>query len=102
MHWFAVFLYLGQLFLCRPFVFGWPCNVCTVVLCCRVAALRARVVAVAAGNKHSVAVSSAGDLFTWGGNELGQLGYGTSDSTANANPRLVEAMKVRFGVEDKL
>lgn len=39
---------------------------------CRVAALRARVVAVAAANKHSVAVSTSGDVYTWGSNVLGE------------------------------
>ena len=58
-------------------------------------ALRARVVGVAAANKHSVAVLEGGAVFSWGSNSEGQLGYGTSDSASNALPRLVEAMKVR-------
>eukprot|EP00887_Chlorella_sp_A99_P006446 scaffold3.g6446.t1 len=61
----------------------------------RLATLRQRVVAVAAANKHSVAVSAGGEVFTWGGNAVGQLGYGSVDSTSNAAPRLVEAMKGR-------
>ena len=49
----------------------------------------------AAANKHSAAVTSAGELFTWGGNALGQLGYGSPDSSSNPTPRLVEALKGR-------
>lgn len=62
----------------------------------RVINIKCRIVAVAAANKHSVGVSSTGDVYTWGSNSLGQLGYGTSDSTWSANPRVVEAIKVRF------
>jgi alpha-tubulin suppressor-like RCC1 family protein len=61
----------------------------------RVALLRARVLCVAAANKHSAAVTTAGELFTWGGNALGQLGYGSPDCSSNPTPRLVEALKGR-------
>lgn len=62
----------------------------------KIANLRGRfIISVAAANKHSAAVSSSGDVFTWGANTLGQLGYGTSDSITNVTPRLVEAMKGR-------
>lgn len=40
----------------------------------RVSSLRQRVVAVAAANKHSVAVTAGGDVYTWGSNVLGQVG----------------------------
>lgn len=50
-------------------------------------------VSVAAANKHSCAITSHGELFTWGANNEGQLGYGTSDSQSNPTPRLVEALK---------
>jgi alpha-tubulin suppressor-like RCC1 family protein len=65
--------------------------------CYRVAGLppRARVVSVAAANKHSAAVTSAGEVWTWGGNASAQLGYGTSDSGCNPTPRLVEALRGR-------
>jgi len=60
----------------------------------RISSLRGRcITAVAAANKHSAAVTSSGEVFTWGGNTLGQLGYGTSDSSVNPVPRVVEAMK---------
>lgn len=62
----------------------------------RVAALaRARVVCVAAANKHSAAVTAGGEVYTWGSNALGQLGYGTSNSAVGAVPRAVEAMQGR-------
>lgn len=69
------------------------------MLCCvpRVAGLppRQRVVSVCAANKHSAAVTSAGEVWTWGGNAAAQLGYGTSDSGCNPTPRLVEALRGR-------
>ena len=68
---------------------------CALPPSCRVSALRFRVAAIAAANKHTLALADGGAVFSWGGNGQGQLGYGTSDSAANATPRLVEAMKVR-------
>ena len=56
--------------------------------------LKQRVLCIAAANKHSVAIVEGGTVFSWGANDQGQLGYGTSDSASNAVPRLVEAMKV--------
>jgi Regulator of chromosome condensation (RCC1) repeat len=49
---------------------------------------------VAAANKHTLAVTDGGAVYSWGDNSQGQLGYGTTDSAANGNPRVVEAMKV--------
>ena len=65
---------------------------------CRVTSLKQRVVAVAAANKHTAALTDAGVILSWGSNDQGQLGYGTSDSASNAMPRQVEAMKVCFPV----
>ncbi len=56
--------------------------------------LKQRVTAVAAANKHTAILTDAGAIFSWGSNDQGQLGYGTSDSASNALPRQVEAMKV--------
>ncbi|KAL4535240.1 hypothetical protein Ndes2437A_g05967 [Nannochloris sp. 'desiccata'] len=64
----------------------------------RVSALRSRVIAIAAANKHSVAVTAAGEVYSWGSNCLGQLGYGTFDSGSSTAPRLVEALKGRVVV----
>ena len=58
------------------------------------ALLRQRVTAVAAANRHTVALAEGGHAYSWGSNLQGQLGYGTSDSASNAVPRIVEAMKV--------
>ena len=55
--------------------------------------MRARVTAVAAANRHTVALAEGGAVYSWGSNLQGQLGYGTSDSASNAVPRVVEAMK---------
>ncbi|KAL8039930.1 hypothetical protein ABFX02_10G068500 [Erythranthe guttata] len=59
----------------------------------RVSSLKARIVAVAAANKHSAVVSEAGEIYTWGCNKEGQLGYGTSNSASNYTPRVVEYLK---------
>eukprot|EP00250_Pteridium_aquilinum_P020342 c24788_g3_i2 orf=632-4153(+) len=59
----------------------------------RVTTLRARVVAAAVANKHSVVLTEAGEVFTWGCNREGQLGYGTSNSASNHVPRVVEYLK---------
>ncbi|CDP10532.1 unnamed protein product [Coffea canephora] len=59
----------------------------------RVSSLKARIVAVAAANKHTAVISDSGEVFTWGCNKEGQLGYGTSNSASNYTPRLVEYLK---------
>ncbi|CAA6653770.1 unnamed protein product [Spirodela intermedia] len=61
----------------------------------RVSSLRSRIIAVAAANKHTAAVAESGEVFTWGCNKEGQLGYGTSNSASNYTPRLVEYLKGR-------
>lgn len=55
--------------------------------------LKSRVVAVAAANKHTAVVTDLGEVFTWGCNKEGQLGYGTSNSASNYTPRVVEYLK---------
>ena len=52
-----------------------------------------RVVMVAAGDAHTVALSEAGHVFTWGCGECGQLGH--NDEEDQRAPRQVEAG--RFG-----
>ncbi|KAL3825650.1 hypothetical protein ACJIZ3_021679 [Penstemon smallii] len=59
----------------------------------RVSSLKVRIVAVAAANKHTAVVSEAGEIYTWGCNKEGQLGYGTSNSASNYTPRVVEYLK---------
>ncbi|KAL6575179.1 hypothetical protein OROMI_012464 [Orobanche minor] len=59
----------------------------------RVSVLKARIIAVAAANKHTAVVSEAGEIYTWGCNKEGQLGYGTSNSASNYTPRVVEYLK---------
>ena len=53
---------------------------------------------IAAANKHSVAVTSTGEVYTWGSNTCGQLGYGAFDSNSFPMPRVVDAMKGKFVV----
>ncbi|XP_027357725.1 uncharacterized protein LOC113867015 isoform X2 [Abrus precatorius] len=59
----------------------------------RVTSMRAKVIAVAAANKHTAVVSDLGEVLTWGCNREGQLGYGTSNSASNYTPHLVESLK---------
>ncbi|KAL5197319.1 hypothetical protein ABZP36_000831 [Zizania latifolia] len=59
----------------------------------RVNSLKPRIISVAAANKHSAAVAETGEVFTWGCNKEGQLGYGTSNSASNCIPRMVEYLK---------
>lgn len=59
----------------------------------RVSALKSKIIAVAAANKHTAVVSECGEVFTWGCNKEGQLGYGTSNSASNYMPRVVESLK---------
>lgn len=61
---------------------------------CRVTSLKLRIVSVAVANKHTAILTDMGAIYSWGANDQGQLGYGTSDSASNAVPRQVEAMKV--------
>ncbi|KAF5471959.1 hypothetical protein F2P56_008716 [Juglans regia] len=62
----------------------------------RVSSLKSKIVAVAAANKHTAVVSATGEVFTWGCNREGQLGYGTSNSASNYTPRVVEYLKGKF------
>lgn len=55
---------------------------------CEVSALWALpVVALAAGDQHSAALTASGFLFTWGANDKGQLGLPKiADSASQARP----------------
>jgi len=44
------------------------------------------IIAVAAGNQHSVALTGDGHVLTWGGNTYGQLGNGASESESSYIP----------------
>lgn len=74
-----------------------PCHTSTLFPLVRSSRVdfRGRAVAVAASNNHSACLTSGGEVWTWGANHEGQLGYGTNNSNNNPTPRLVEAMKVR-------
>ena len=84
-------------------VFTWGSNrdgklgyqaVDTQVVPRKVAALK-NVVATraAAANRNTAVLTSDGEVYTWGANSYGQLGYGTSDSGSNPSPRRVDALK---------
>ncbi|KAK4770127.1 hypothetical protein SAY87_030659 [Trapa incisa] len=66
----------------------------------RVSSLKSsKIVSVAAANKHTAVISECGEVFTWGCNREGQLGYGTSNSGSNYIPRLVEYLKGKICVK---
>ena len=50
----------------------------------------------AVANKHSTSVAKFGEVYTWGCNREGQLGYGTSNSASNYVPCAVESLKGQF------
>lgn len=47
---------------------------------------------IACGSSHSAAISSSGELYTWGLGEYGRLGHG--DNIAQLRPRLVSMPNV--------
>lgn len=55
-----------------------------------------KVVRVAAGGSHVLAIALGGDLYSWGKNQYGQLGHGC-DTKLNL-PKLVEAARGRVFV----
>lgn len=61
----------------------------------KVGTLKVRVSIVAAANKHSAVLTQCGDVYTWGCNSEGQLGYGTSNSASNCMPRWIDYLKGR-------
>jgi alpha-tubulin suppressor-like RCC1 family protein len=57
---------------------------------------KVRIERIAAGDWHTAAVSSTGDLFTWGSDKYGQCGHGTNDDAPIASPRRVSALRTRW------
>ena len=59
----------------------------------KVAALQGKkVISIATGSLHCVACTDSGEVFTWGDNDEGQLGDGSTN--AIQRPRLVAALQV--------
>ena len=46
-----------------------------------------KVISVAAGSQHSLALTEAGEVFSWGDNSCGQLGRGQVDETLAKQPK---------------
>ena len=65
----------------------------------RVSSLKTRLIVVAIDNKHSTSVAEFGEVYTWGCNREGQLGYGTSNSASYYVPCVVESLKGQCLVE---
>lgn len=63
--------------------------------------LLGQIVEVAAGSNHSLARDSNGQLWVWGGNQVGQLGDGSATSEPNGTPfinlNVVNASKISAG-----
>ena len=49
-----------------------------------------RVVAVSAGETHSIAITADGAVFTWGKGESGRLGHGEDEESNQVLPKKVE------------
>ncbi|CAM9257349.1 unnamed protein product [Scytosiphon promiscuus] len=52
-----------------------------------------RVVEVAAAETHTAAVTSEGELYTWGRDRFGQLGHGSAGSSGRLAPKRVEGLR---------
>lgn len=52
---------------------------------------------IACGSSHSAAITSSGELYTWGLGEYGRLGHG--DNTTQLKPKMVKSM---FLVSDEM
>ena len=63
------------------------------------ALLGKKVIAIATGSLHCVACTDAGEVFTWGDNDEGQLGDGTTN--AIQKPRLVTALQVQWRTRER-
>ena len=48
-----------------------------------------KVINVAAGSQHSLALTEAGEVFSWGDNSCGQLGRGQLDESQTRQPKYV-------------
>ena len=54
-----------------------------------------KVVAVASGYQHTMALSASGSVFTWGSNIVGQCGHGFDSQDLETLPRVVGALRDR-------
>lgn len=52
-----------------------------------------KIISLATGSLHCVACSDEGEVYTWGDNDEGQLGDGTTN--AILRPRLVQSLQVQ-------
>ena len=59
----------------------------------RVSSLKTILIAVAVANKHSTSVAEFGEVYTWGCNREGQLGYGTTNFASDYVPCAIESLK---------
>ncbi|MGL4731890.1 MAG: leucine-rich repeat domain-containing protein [Clostridium sp.] len=61
-----------------------------------------KIVAASAGVNNILAIDSEGNLYSWGGNEYGQLGIGTSGTTANKTVPVKINGKGAIGIDTKI
>lgn len=55
------------------------------------------ITAVAAGAKHSLAINEWGQVFSWGSNEMSQLGYETESDMVT--PKIIRALATKHVVQ---
>lgn len=58
---------------------------------------RKKIVAIALGQDHSIAVTDSGEVWSWGSNAVGQLGLGTPKASLNADDNVELLPKQIFG-----
>lgn len=67
-------------------------------------AIDERITEIACGDAHSLALSENGEVYTFGDNSRGQLGFGHSSYRGNAHPQRIEELtfckiaKIRAGL----
>lgn len=57
------------------------------------------IIQVSCGNQHSMAVNEFGQLFSWGSNSVGQLGFKNESASFYPEPKLVKALATKHVIQ---